>query len=322
MKHLFLISLFALSLQAGAQGQFVINGVLPDESYNGKMIYLAEVDALDGMTPLDSVLVVKNTFSMKGTALHSPKPAFVVLNPQQASIILLEPGEIMFQSGKISGTPANDKFQAFYAKLASIPEPELNPVVYEYLKENMANAVGEFLIPRLANLLRPAQAAELIKLARLEYQQQLAKNPLFPPAMGDRYIDVKLKNLDRKEASISDYTGKYKYVLIDFWASWCSPCIRENPTLLEAYGKYHSKGFEIIGLSLDEDHSRWSQAVKRLGITWPQLSDLGGWKSLAARTYKVNSIPASFLLNAEGVVIAKDLRGEELSAKLRELLGE
>jgi thiol-disulfide isomerase/thioredoxin len=326
MKQLFFITFSTLLfLQAGAQGQFVINGILPDDSYNGKMVYLKAVSQVipeEELVTIDSVTVVQNAFQLKGAVTQSPKPAFVVFNPQQASIFLLEPGAITFQSGSISGTPANEKFQAFHKKLMSMPDSELNPVVYDYVKENMSNTVGEYLITKLATLLKPAQAAELVRLARPEFQQHLAKNPLYSPSVGDKYIDVKLESLEGKEVSISDYVGKSKYVLIDFWASWCGPCIRENPTLLEAYEKYRAKGFEIVGLSLDNNKDKWAQAVKRLGITWQQLSDLGGANSLAARLYKIQSIPASFLLNQDGVVIAKNLRGSELLDTLETLLGK
>ncbi|MDR1810555.1 MAG: AhpC/TSA family protein [Prevotella sp.] len=339
MKKLLIITLSAIAVQAAAQGKFVINGALPDDSYNGKMLYLGEFTDKT-YTPLDSCLATKNSFRFEGIAPQQPTPAVVRIKEPAAnltpmSIVVLEKGEIKLsvsKNSRTSGTPENDKLQSLYDRLNSTSEPETGKkaILYNYLKENMSNKVGEFMfvyVIEAAALFEPKQVVELIRLARPEFQQKLEIQSLMKylstvqPSVGDNYVDVKLKNLDGKEASISDYTGKHKYVLIDFWASWCGPCIRENPTLLEAYGKYHARGFEIIGLSLDDNHSRWTQTVKRLGITWPQLSDLGGWNSLAARTYKVNSIPASFLINAEGVIIAKNLRGEDLLAKLAELLG-
>lgn len=115
---------------------------------------------------------------------------------------------------------------------------------------------------------------------------------------------------------------KGKYTLLDFWASWCSPCLLQVPDLKNAYDNFHQKGFDIVGISVDKDERRWKSAIKCFEMNWPHLSDLKGWKSETARDYNVTFIPFNLLIDAEGRIIGKNLHSAELQAKLRELLGE
>ena len=142
--------------------------------------------------------------------------------------------------------------------------------------------------------------------------------------VGNVAPDLKFNNPDGKELTLSSNRGYY--VLVDFWASWCGPCRNENPNVVATYNKYKdskfkgAKGFKIFSVSLDRDHDAWLAAIKKDGLAWPDhCSDLKGWQSAACGTYGVNSIPTNFLLNSDGVIIAKGLRGEQLAAELEKL---
>ena len=140
-------------------------------------------------------------------------------------------------------------------------------------------------------------------------------------APGTQYHDMTLKDMEGKEHKLSDWIGHGQYVLIDFWASWCGPCRQEMPNVVTNYVKYHHRGFEIVGISFDQNEKAWKNAVGQLGMLWPQLSDLGGWQSAATQVYGVFSIPASILVDGQGKIVAIDLRGDKLGAKLKEIYG-
>jgi len=136
--------------------------------------------------------------------------------------------------------------------------------------------------------------------------------------IGKEAADFTLPDPDGKELSLSSLRGQF--VLLDFWASWCSPCRRENPTLVQAYKKYHDKGFEILQVSLDKTRDEWLGAISKDGLTWKHVSDLKYWGSAAAKLYGIESIPANVLIDKEGKIIARNLRGPALEAKLAEIL--
>ncbi|WP_317898394.1 TlpA disulfide reductase family protein [Aurantibacillus circumpalustris] len=137
-------------------------------------------------------------------------------------------------------------------------------------------------------------------------------------AIGQVAPDIILNSPEGKEIALSSLKGKV--VLVDFWASWCGPCRKEMPNVVKAYAKFKNKGFEIFGVSLDKEGERWVEAIAKDGITWPQVSDLKQWESSVVRLYNIQGIPYTVLLDKEGKIIAKNLRGEELEKKLAEVL--
>lgn len=137
-------------------------------------------------------------------------------------------------------------------------------------------------------------------------------------SIGQLAPEINLPGADGKALALSSFKGKI--VLIDFWASWCGPCRKEMPNVVKAYAKFKSKGFEIFGVSLDDSKERWVEAIAKDGITWPQVSDLKKWDANVVRDYNISSIPFTVLLDREGKIIAKNLRGEDLDKKLAEVL--
>lgn len=145
-------------------------------------------------------------------------------------------------------------------------------------------------------------------------------NVLKKVAVGQKFTDFEMPDAKGEMHKLSEYVGNGKVVLIDFWASWCPPCRAEMPNLVKAYKTYKNKGFDIIGISLDSKADAWAKGVKDLNITWPQLSDLKGWKNGGAALYGVNSIPHTILVGKDGTILAKNLHGQELEDKIKEVL--
>ena len=150
-------------------------------------------------------------------------------------------------------------------------------------------------------------------------QVRLQRKGLEQVEIGKVAPEINLPDPNGNLVSLSSLRGKV--VLVDFWAQWCRPCRMENPNIVAAYNEYQDRGFEVFGVSLDRTKEQWVRGIKEDGLSWTQVSDLKYWQSEAAKAYGVQAIPASFLLDREGKIIAKNLRGPALQAKLKEVLG-
>ena len=149
-----------------------------------------------------------------------------------------------------------------------------------------------------------------------DYKALMSDLQKLPP--GSEAPEIKLASPAGEQLALSSYRGKV--VLIDFWASWCGPCRRENPNIVKIYEKYKNSGFEIFGVSLDENVEAWKAAIQKDGITWPQVSELKRWESKVVKDFGIEAIPYSVLIDQNGKIVAKGLRSDELDLKLMELL--
>lgn len=140
--------------------------------------------------------------------------------------------------------------------------------------------------------------------------------------IGQQFTDLEMADADGNMHKLSEYVGNGRWLFVDMWASWCGPCRGEMPNVVAAYEKFHDKGFDIVGLSLDNKKEPWLKAVEDLKMPWTQLSDLKGWQSIVTGVYKVWSIPDNLLIDPQGKIVARGLRGEGLHAKLAEIFGK
>lgn len=138
-------------------------------------------------------------------------------------------------------------------------------------------------------------------------------------AIGTDALEFTQTDVDGKNISLSSFRGKY--VLVDFWASWCRPCREENPNVVKVFNKYKDKNFTVLGVSLDQNRAPWVKAIQNDNLAWTQVSDLKGWNNEVAAKYNVQSIPQNFLIDPSGKIVGKNLRGVDLESKLSEILG-
>jgi len=258
---------------------------------------------------------------------------------------------------KVTGSPTNDVFMVFSDEMTKVQRQvtELqnkyikamqagnqseadnakidyqalidNNLVYtkNFVKQNSKSVIAPFItLAQLANQISVSELDSIVSKFPSELDGSLYVSELKTILEKNKKTDVgafapdfTLNTPDDKPFQLSSLKGKI--VLVDFWAAWCAPCRQENPNVVKLYQQYHSKGFEILGVSLDKNKEDWVKAIKDDKLDWIQVSDLKYWDSEVAKLYMVSAIPQSFLLDQEGKIIAKGLRGADLANKLAEL---
>ena len=206
-------------------------------------------------------------------------------------------------------------------KLAIIEENKDNLIPVAFM-ENVPEVLGHAKFNELASsdapFARHPFVVDLKEGLERAIAEQLNADDAKSAVIGKRFLDLEEADTEGKLHKLSEYVGQGKWVLVDFWASWCGPCKAEMPNVVAAYKQYHDKGFEIVGLSFDREKDPWLKAIIEWQMPWIHLSDLKFWKSVAAEVYSVNSIPDNLLIDPEGIVVARGLRGEALAKKLAE----
>jgi peroxiredoxin len=237
------------------------------------------------------------------------------------SEILNKTGAQLYNSGKLT-EPLKDSLFTVRDKL----DAEKRALIRDFAKEHPASTVSAWAIsmffgydPNLEELL-DVYGLLGAKNQQSLYGKQIAEiiESTKKTAIGRPAADFRINDINGNAISLSSYKGKY--VLVDFWASWCGPCRAENPNVVKMYNQYHTDQFDILGISLDANKEQWIKAIKTDKLEWTQLSDLKAWDSEIVKEYGFKGIPFNLLLDKEGRIIAKNLRGEALGKKLKEVL--
>ncbi|MBB4038281.1 peroxiredoxin [Dysgonomonas hofstadii] len=310
--------------------KFKMKGALNGEAIMG-FLSVGHIEAPEEESPMTTIVLEPGTIKVKFekkdvTVEGTPKnnefnKVLVTMNKVGTFFEELE------KAGNINNMPLNAEGLDAKAQVEKLQE-ELLKANFDFVKANINNKAGQFLFfssftPSSFVQFSKEQVQEIIAAADSTVRNMPNIMTLekevnrVVPEVGLPFEDVQLVDMEGSRVALSKYVEGNKCTLIDFWASWCRPCIEEMPNLIKAYNTYKSKGFEIVGISVDDDRQAWHNAVSTHKMSWIQLGD--DTRSASA-IYAVNAIPHTILLDKDGVIVAKNLRGKELEDKIAEIL--
>ena len=322
-----LLLTIAIATSSFAQTQkekFEITGRLsgfPDST----LIYLYKIN-LHQADLIDSAFVINNQFYFNGSLKEHTIEVSIETKGHNYKYFWLENSIITFSAEKgkfkdaiITGSKTQDEQNQFdvavgHDKAKSIsfirnyPNSIISASILSIYASNWGKDTSASLYRNLSTEIKNTPYGKDV-LTHIT----LNKNP----KVGDKYVDFTEPNAENKNISLSDFKGKV--VLLDFWGSWCGPCRAENPKLVKMYNEFNNRGFEILGVAADIDKNQWIGAIKKDELKWQNVTDLKGWNNKAAIIYGIYKYPTNFLIDKNGIIIAKDLRGEALKNKLEEI---
>jgi peroxiredoxin len=322
-----------ISLKSGSEGKIIASAI----SFGGEFVLRGKLENADicllsfpGLTEVSDIFITNELISLTGD-----------INNIKAFQFTGSETETDYLEFKSLLDPYKEKLNGLAGKINQEKDQNLRATMmkeFNDLKQLVISSAADFMNKKSSSAVSPFVLYAISPLLeggtpQLEpYFAKFSGNALKGPyaaaldkaindsklgAVGSMAIDFTQKDVNGKPVSLSSFKGKY--VLLDFWASWCGPCRQENPNLVRAYLRYKTKNFTVLGISLDQEKSRWLDAIKSDGLAWTQLSDLQYWNNSVAQMYKIQSIPANMLIDPTGRIVGKNLRGAELDEMLKSI---
>ncbi len=305
-------------------GKFQLKGVQDEPAIRYLVYHFRQNDgqSLEFFLENGTINVKMNdeTQSVWGTPNNDANQA--VMNEMQELQQKMDPIYEALASDEIT-----DEQREAYTKQTKELEDEYMQIMTRGIRKNINLAAGIDMLKKFYYYMETPQLAEIVNLIPEQFssdetivriKEQIKK--LTATSVGQKFTDFEMNDPAGNPIKLSDYAGNGKVVLVDFWASWCGPCRQEMPNVVKVYEQYKNKGFEIVGVSLDQTADAWKKGIADLNMTWPQMSDLKYWKCKAATIYGVDAIPHTVLIDKDGTIIERNLRGEMLYERIAELL--
>ena len=347
IKILPVLLLLSLSLFGQEKKPYIIRGTVSDPINEDVTVYLEQMGLAitEGWPRIDSVKIKNGKFVFKGKIDHPDLYRLGIkgTNPK-GTILIIEPGTIKVNFSRtnidVSGGPIQEDFVKYvessdhfgdnvvYFINKYIEQPVIRTFVFRFLKiPNLQHECMDTIYPKLSQEIKEKLEREKLewdkRLKKVQEKQKLEEEKNTPEAVrtGKPYTDFKAESSDGSTLRLSEIRKGKRLVLLDFWASWCNPCMKEMPNIIQIYKDYKDKGLEIVGISQDRNKEAWTKTIEKNQMKWIQLTDTEEpANENVSELYHVKAIPYTILIDSTGTIVARNLRGEELRETVEKLL--